>query len=365
MADENRTEKATGRRRQKLREKGQIARSRELPAALAILGLVVFVSWQAVTWLGQWRVMFSDLLAEAAPGESFAVTHMLQQATIVALRWTLPALVTAWALSALGHVVQGGVVVAPKALAPDFNKLNPATNLQKLFSFGAVNGVLKSLVPMFFITYVVVGIFGRDWINILYSGHVNPTLASGWGLDRVFEIAWKAGLVFLMWGMADYLLEKFNFERQIRMSRQEIKEEGKETEGNPEVKTRIRRLQRKMHRRFLTRDVGRATVVITNPTEYAVALEYRVESMAAPVVVAKGRNLLARRIRQEATWHGIPIIENPPLAQALYRAVEVGQAIPTKLYAAVAEILAFIFRAQGRAVRAPNRAPEPRVSPRV
>jgi flagellar biosynthetic protein FlhB len=125
-----------------------------------------------------------------------------------------------------------------------------------------------------------------------------------------------------------------------------VREDFKEMEGHPAIRGRIRRLQREMRRRRMLRDVARATVVVTNPNEYAVALEYKPETMAAPVVVAKGRNLLAQKIKHEARWQGIPIVENPPLAQALYRAAEVGQAIPAKLYTAVAEILAFIYRTQ-------------------
>ena len=155
-------------------------------------------------------------------------------------------------------------------------------------------------------------------------------------------------MVFAVWFLFDYLLERLSFERQLRMSRQEIREEAKETEGQPLIRSRVRRLQRQMRKRHMLKDVSTASVVVTNPTEYAVALEYRPEEMAAPMVVAKGRNLLAQRIKREANWHGIPIIENPPLAQALYRTVDVGQAIPAKLYAAVAEILAFIYRLQGR-----------------
>jgi flagellar biosynthetic protein FlhB len=137
-----------------------------------------------------------------------------------------------------------------------------------------------------------------------------------------------------------------SFERQLRMSQEEIREENKETEGHPMVRMRIRRAQRQMRRGRMLGEVRRATVVVTNPSEYAVALEYRPEGMEAPVVVAKGRNLLAQLIKREARWHDVPIVENPPLAQALYRAVEVGKAIPAKLYTAVAEILAFIYRAQ-------------------
>ena len=167
----------------------------------------------------------------------------------------------------------------------------------------------------------------------------------------MFELAWKAALVLLVWSAADYFLERWRHENELKMSRQDLREEFKETEGNPAVKKRIRRLQRQARRRRMLKDVERAAVVITNPTEFAIALEFRME-MEAPVVVAKGRNLLAAQIREIALWHGIPLVENPPLAHALYRAVEVGQAIPPKLYAVVAEILAAIWRAQARAAQA-------------
>ncbi len=360
MADANKTEKASGRRRQKLREKGRVARTRELPGGLAVLAVLLVIGWEATTWREQWGALLANLLALAAGGRSDAVTPLMREAGVVLVSWTLPAMALGWLLSVAGHVLQGGFVVAPQALTPDFGKLNPANNLGKLFSFGAVNMALKSLVPIFFITYLCISIFSREWTHIIYAGHANALLTTGWGLDRAYEIAWKAGLVFLAWGAADYFLEKFNFERQIRMSREEVKEEAKETEGNPQTKGRIRRLQRQKHRRFRLRDVARAAVVVTNPTHYAVALEYRLQEMTAPVVIAKGRNLLARKIREEAMWHGIPIVENPPLAQTLYRAVEIGDAIPSKLYAAVAEILAFVFRAQGRRIAAAEPAPSAR-----
>ena len=162
-------------------------------------------------------------------------------------------------------------------------------------------------------------------------------------------------MVFILWSGFDVLMARFNFERQLRMTRQEVREDFKEMEGHPAIRGRIRRLQREMRRRRMLRDVARATVVVTNPNEYAVALEYKPESMAAPVVVAKGRNLLAQKIKRKRAGMESPIVENPPLAQALYRAAEVGQAIPAKLYTAVAEILAFIFRTQRMMARAPSR----------
>ena len=171
----------------------------------------------------------------------------------------------------------------------------------------------------------------------------------------MYEVAWKGSLVLLVWAGADYFLERQRHENELKMSRQDQKDEFKEMEGNPAVKQRIRRLQRQTRRRRMLKDVERAAVVITNPTEFAIALEYRME-MDAPVVVAKGRNLLAAQIKEIARWNGIPMVENPPLAHALYRAVEVGQAIPAKLYTVVAEILAAIWRAQSRAAQASARS---------
>jgi flagellar biosynthetic protein FlhB len=246
-----------------------------------------------------------------------------------------------------GVVAQGGFVLAPTALALNPQKLNPANNLSRLLSLNSLRGLLKSLLPAAYLVYLGFTLISGEWSKILGACFLTPRASSTWLFGLAYGLAWKAGLVFAVWFLFDYMFERLSYERQLRMSRQEIRDEAKETEGHPMVRSRIRRLQRQMRRRRMLKDVARATVVVTNPTEYAVALEYRVEEMPAPVVVAKGMRLLAQRIKREANWHGIPIIENPPLAQALYRTVEVGQAIPAKLYAAVAEILAFIYRLQG------------------
>jgi flagellar biosynthesis protein FlhB len=348
VADDNRTEKATPRRRQKAREKGQVARSRELPGALAVLGIVIFVSWVVPSWFAQWKLLWQQWLVAASGGELSNVTPLLRTTVWTAATWVGPVILLGWVLALVGSVAQGGLVLAPQALAPRWERLNPASNLGRLLSLGSANALLKSVVPVLFILYLVLAMLARDWGQIIQAAHANQRASGVWALALMGEIAWKSCLVFLCWSLMDYLMTRLNFERQLRMSRQDLREENKETEGNPQVKIRIRRLQRQMRRRRMLRDVARATVVVTNPTEFAVALEYRPESMDTPVVLAKGRNLLAQRIRQEANWHGVPIVENPPLAQALYRAVEVGQAIPAKLYAVVAELLAFIYRAQGR-----------------
>jgi flagellar biosynthetic protein FlhB len=347
VADEDRTEKATPRRREKARERGQVARSRELPSALALLTVGVMIWWQAEVWRLQWREFLARTLPLPANGlEEYG--RLLQRTALLALRWAGPPLLLSWLIAAGGVVAQGGFVFAPTALSLNPGKLNPASNLGRLFSLGSLRGLLKSLLPVAYLLYLGITLISSEWGKILRSCFLTPRASSTWLFTLAYGLVWKAGLVFAVWFLADYLLERVSFERQLRMSRQEIREEAKETEGHPMIRSRIRRLQRQMRRKRMLKDVARASVVVTNPTEYAVALEYRPEEMVAPVVVAKGCRLLALRIKREANWLGIPIIENPPLAQALYRSVEVGQAIPAKLYAAVAEILAFIYRLQGR-----------------
>jgi flagellar biosynthetic protein FlhB len=160
----------------------------------------------------------------------------------------------------------------------------------------------------------------------------------------MMELFWKAAVIFLVFGSVDLFRQIRKHSSELRMSKQEIREEMKEMEGNPQMKARIRRIQRDRGRKRMMQEVPTATAVIVNPTHFAVAIRYSVDSMAAPLVVAKGKNYLALRIRAKATEHLIPIIENPPLAQALYKSVEVGQEIPPHLYRAVAEILAYIFK---------------------
>ena len=165
-------------------------------------------------------------------------------------------------------------------------------------------------------------------------------------LAACFELAVKTAWVMVAWSALDYVMERIAWNKKLRMSKQEMRDEIKETMGNPQVKGRIRRIQNAMRRRKVKVDVSRASVVITNPTHYAVALEFSFESMLAPTVLVKGRNLHALKIREEARWAGIPIIENPPLARSLYKSVDEGQSIPYELYAAVAGILAFLYRQQ-------------------
>ncbi|MGH9470202.1 MAG: EscU/YscU/HrcU family type III secretion system export apparatus switch protein [Terriglobia bacterium] len=360
MADGQKTEQPTPRRRQKAREKGQVARSRELSGALALVAVVVCVGMHPLAWVEQWRDLLAKLLEAATTTDLNPQSAIINWTLWTIIRWTAPVMAAAWGISVAVMAGQGGIVFSPQALAPNFSKFNPVSNVGKLFSMQGVQNTLKSLIPMFVISYIAVATVASKWGMIIGMVQMSPRASIRFGLSIAYQISWKSGLVFVVWGGADHFLQKFNMTRQMRMTREEVREESKETEGNPQSKVRVKRIQRQMRRRLIIERIQHATVVITNPTHFAVALEYRPGEMEAPVVLGKGRDLIALRIREEASRHGVPIVENPPLAQALYKAVEPGQAIPPELYAAVAEILAFIFRAQARAAQAARPAPPQR-----
>ncbi|HLH08476.1 MAG TPA: EscU/YscU/HrcU family type III secretion system export apparatus switch protein [Terriglobales bacterium] len=348
MASDNKTEKATPRRQQKAREQGQVARSRELGSVIGATLLLIVLAWQAQLVPEFWHSLLRISLDRGVTaGAGFGVIA-LKITGIAALLAAVPLMVLCWVICLGASLAQGGLVIAPNALAPNVSRLSPANKLRQLFSVQSAFAMLKSLVPVSCIAYFLAAILARDWQLFGHSGNAAFGSFTALLFSRLFELSWKCGLALTIWACFDYFMERRKLDRDLRMSHQDIREEIKETEGNPAIKVRLRRLQRQLRRRRMLQDVAKASVVITNPTEFAVALAYDSE-YAAPVVVAKGRSLLAQQIRQTALWHEVPLVENRPLAHALYRAVEVGQMIPPKLYTAVAEVLAFIYRAQARA----------------
>jgi flagellar biosynthetic protein FlhB len=353
MADQK-TEKASPRRRQKAREQGQVARSRDLTAGLGSLAAVVFCAQQMPAFAGAWRALLRQQLDMAASRPDQFVP--VWRNGLGVFRGVAIAAGLSWLIATVGGLAQGGLVFAPSALAPSWKRLDPASHVRQLFSLSALSRLLKSLLPTAVVIYFAIGALVRDWRFFPALLHGSRTALLAFAAGRMFEVAWKGSLVLLVWAAADYFLERQRHENELKMTKQEQKDEYKEMEGHPTVKQRIRRLQRQSRRRRMLKDVERAAVVITNPTEYAIALEYRTD-MDAPVVVAKGRNLIAAQIREIARWNGIPLVENVPLAHALYRAVEVGQSIPAQLYTVVAEILAAIWRAQAQSARARPQAP--------
>jgi flagellar biosynthetic protein FlhB len=349
MADEDKSQRATPKRREKARERGQVVRSRELPSAMGLLAVASLLRWGNQGWIPVWRDLFRHLLDQSSKGDMTVITPLLNMTAWNVLRWAAPPLALAWTISMFFYLAQGGLVLAPEALHISGARLNVVNNLGRIFSAAGLSPLLKSLIPLGVLVYLAVSILSRDWLLLLHSLQMGLALQMHWLAGLVYEFAWKGGLVLLVWSGADYGLQKWSYEKSLRMSKQEVRDEHKDLEGNPQTRTRIRRRRREMRRRQMLQQVARATVVIANPDEYAVALEYKPESMPAPLVVAKGRGLLAQKIKREARWYEIAIVENIPLARALYRTVELGGTIPSKLYTAVAEVLAFIYRAQAQA----------------
>ncbi|MFI5110619.1 MAG: flagellar biosynthesis protein FlhB [Terriglobales bacterium] len=355
MAQDNQTEQATPRRRQKAREKGQVARSRDLIGAASGMAATFVLFSMMSTFPLAWRAFLRDCVDSAVSGNlrmdalSPFLTHSGLFLAVAA------ALGMGWIAALSSALAQGGLVFAPTSLLPSASRISPGAKLKQLFSISALRGLIKSLLPAAAVGYLGVGCLRRDWPLLMALPGRSPRAMLGFAAGRVFEVAWKSALVLVVWAVLDYLFERQHLSSELKMSRQELVDEYKETEGNPVIKGRIRRLQRQMRRRKMLEETKRATVVITNPTSYAVALAYRPDR-PAPIVVAKGRNLLATQIKEIARWENIPMVENKQLAHALYRTVEVGQSIPANLYAVIAEILAAVYRAEARAMASASAA---------
>lgn len=345
---EQRTEQATAQRKQKAREKGDGVRSRELTSALAMISGVLALGIVGTKFVSLWCTVYAESLtlglsqSEHSPDVDYLTKGIVRifVPALVPLGLVLGACLAA--ALAIGVAQSGGVSFYPESIAFKVEKLNPVTNLQNLFSLRSIGRMGKSLIPA-----AVMVAFGYEALQrMLLTMPVMSLARLPAMLGMSYSLLLDAGWVMLGWSALDYAIEWRSWEQRLRMSKQEIREEVKESMGNPHVRGRIRSIQRQMRRRRLKGDVAKASVVVTNPTHYAVALQFDFESMQAPTVLAKGRNLHAEDIKKEARWAGVPIIENPPLARSLYRTVEPGQSIPHELYAAVASILAYLYRQQ-------------------
>ena len=340
-----RTEQPTQRRLDKARRDGQFPSSKEFVSAVQFLGFLVLLAAFGTSWFVQILALTRRLLARAfslqvSPAELITTFGEIVQRAFVPLLLGGAALVLLVLLAQLGTTRLG---ISFSKLAPDLNRLNPLTRIQNLAGQN-LPPFLQSLVLIPLIGLVVYYEISENLDQLLAL----PWMSASGGMLRIAAtlktLLWRAGSLFLVLGLVDLVWQRRRYNKQLRMTKQEVREEAKEQQGNPQIKMRIRRLQRDLARRNMMKEIPKATAVIVNPTHYAVALRYALDSGAAPKVVAKGRNYLALRIRKIALEHQVPIVENPPLARALYESADVGQEIPSSLYRAVAEILAYIYR---------------------
>jgi flagellar biosynthesis protein FlhB len=351
--DEERTEPATPRRREEARERGQVARSADLSSAVILLAAVL-----ALKFLG--KPMIGGLFASAASVlEGLALvdgdpagllTHFGGAFTAVFLGF-LPFVGIVLAAALAANLAQVGFHFTARPLSPDFDRLDPVAGFLRLVS---VRGLVRIVAGLLKVSAVALVVFWTMWaeriVLVELSGRPFEQIL-GVAVELMLTLSLRAAIVLLVLALFEYGFQRWQHERDLRMSKREVREELKRYEGDPRIRERRRALQQQLALQRMILGVPTATVVVTNPTHFAVALKYE-KSMEAPIVVAKGAEQLARRIRESALEHGIPVIERQDLARALYRSVDVGQAIPATLYQAAAEILAFVYRLKGMATAA-------------
>jgi flagellar biosynthetic protein FlhB len=346
MADKSQqTEKASPRRLEKARKEGRFPTARDFVSAVQFMMFVTLLGSWGAGWFAQTRAVTHTLIEQAF--------HMeLTITSLVSLSWWIAAKSLA-PLGILGAILLAvtlafqmastGLGVSLAKLAPEFNRLNPISKLQSL---------PKQNLPALVQAALLLPIFGYA-VYYIARDHIGEfmmlpmqTVESGVLVvaKSLQTLLWRGASAFLLFGLINLVRMRRQYNNEMKMSKNDVKDEAKESDGNPQMKGRVRKLQRDMRRRQMMREVPTATAVIVNPTHYAIAIKYSMDSMAAPTVVAKGKNLMALRIRTLALSHQVPIIENPPLAQALYKSADVGQEIPAHLYRAVAEILAYIYK---------------------
>jgi flagellar biosynthetic protein FlhB len=349
---ESRTEPATPRRREEARQRGQVAFSAEMGAGLVMLaaaGLLLYLGPDMGHSLldGVKNDLPATFPREIGPNE--ATTLVMRQFD----RWFRlvgPFMGILLVTGLTVNLFQVGVYVAPEKLTWDFVRLLPATGWQRLFSLAAL---VRGLLAVFKVALLVAlcWVLLRDRAGLVFDlsqGGLTAVASHGWSLTGRLFLGTAMGVAIL--GIVDYAYQRYRFEQSLRMTKQEIKEEHKREEGDPLIKARVRKVQREIARKRMMSAVPKATVVLTNPTHVAVVLLYDRSVMSAPKVVAKGAGHIAERIKQEARRYGVPIMERPPLARAIFRSVNIDQEIPKLLFQAVAEVLAYLYRLRGQNV---------------
>lgn len=345
------TEPATSKKLKEAREDGKIAKSKELTSAfdLIVLFLVlkVFISTVGTGFLEVFYYVYNTMpdfvSINAVKVSSTAISNFFVVIFMKMLIIVAPFFLFGFAINIVISILQVGWKVSAKPMKPKMDRFNPINGFKKIFSKDSLFELFKSILKIVVIVYVAyTSIKGeKNDIFILYDMPLNQALALCG--EVIINTGLKISIVYLIIGFADFIYQRFRFNEEMKMSKQEVKDEYKNTEGNPEIKGRQRQRMREASRQRMMQDVPKADVVITNPTHLAIAIKYDPEKAKAPIVVAKGEDFLAQKIRETAKENHIEIIENKPLARMLYANVEIGEAIPPELYQTVAEILAMVY----------------------
>ncbi|MNS09273.1 Flagellar biosynthetic protein FlhB [compost metagenome] len=355
---QEKTEKPTGRRLQEARKKGNVAKSQDVNTGIVLLAGIIIIKMQFGNMAERMGWLAEQSLGHL-PTEDFTVTTLMATFLNLGLQYVLivaPTLGLLLLAGLIANYLQVGVLFSTEAITPKLSKINPIAGFKRIFSRRSVVETIKAILKMSVVGYLAYQIIASRYAELTATVLFDKAATAALFASVAWEICWKAALTLFIFGILDFFYQRWEHEKGLRMSKQEIKDEGKQTEGDPMVKGRIRRLQREAARRRMMQDVPTATVVITNPTHFAVALKYDRDSMDAPKCVAKGMDLVAQKIKEIAAEADVPMIENVPLARALYKKVEIDETIPEDMFAAVAEILVTIDRLNKKKKPKPMRA---------
>ena len=350
-----RTEPATPRKREEARKKGQVAKSTEVNYALVLLASVLglyFMSGMIIDGIS--RLMhhyFADL--QAFELDRAGAFSFLARASWETIKTFLPFSILIAFVGLMANVLQIGFLLTAEPLTPKWDRLNPFSGLSRMFSWRGFGELVKSFAKVVAVGLVCYLTIRSEIVRFFTVSHSSTSVILLSFGQVLFLLAIRCVLVMLLIAALDFAFQRWQYEKNLRMSVQEVREEMKELYGDPNIKARVRQIQRQMARQRMIAKVPEAEVVVTNPTHYAVALDYDSE-MAAPVVIAKGRGSIAQRIRQVAEEHNVPIVEDPELARALYHSVDLDVQVPEVLYQAVAKVLAYVY---GLKRNAPTKAP--------
>lgn len=350
------TEPATEKKLSDARKKGQVAKSREVGNAAGILALFLILK----IWTGHMGIQFLEVfyavynrIPESVKGWNGMQPQndmllLFREMVYQVIYLIAPIIIVAFVMAFLSDVVQVKWQIAPEALKPKFSNINPLSGFKRIFSVNSVVELIKSLAKIGLIAYMAYSYLQDKWQYLFAMYNMSILEVLQLLLEVVTDMGIRIAAVYMIIALADYIYQKVKFSRDMRMTKQEVKEEYKQSEGDPQIKGKIKQKMREVSQRRMMQSLPQADVVITNPTHYAVAIKYDPALADAPIVIAKGEDYLAQKIKEIAREHSVEIVENKPLARMLYANVEIGEMVPPELYQAVAEVLAFVYHLKGK-----------------
>lgn len=347
---QEKTEKATPKRRFEARQEGNVARSMEINSAVILLTGTLTLYFMGPWLMGRIRLGMTTIFREAVYVDLTVerMNDFAQLALSYMVINLLPLLFTILLTGITANVVQVGLIFSSKPLKPKLSKINPLKGLKRLVTLRSLLELVKSIIKLTIICYFAYTTIKGDFSNYQQLLDSDITISLAMIGSMAFKLVIKIAVVLLVMAIIDYFYQKWDHERNLKMTKQEVQDESKQTEGDPKVKSRIRSLQRQFMINAMIHELPEADVVITNPVRYAIAIRYNSQAMAAPKVIAKGARKTAERIKKIARQNDIPIVENKELARALYKTVEVGMEVPTRFYQAIAEVLSYVYRLKNK-----------------